>query len=95
MPIALLLNNTNFMRYREIWLDTSIRKYIQEQIKHVNTAKQMAVNTNCVIHFYPVFSGIRIVRALVLCVCFVDHCLPLGPFSFGHCVACPFSSYGF
>jgi hypothetical protein len=27
----------------------------------------------------PVFSGIRIVRTLVLCACFVDHCLPLSP----------------
>jgi hypothetical protein len=33
-----------------------------------------------------VFSGVRITRSLVLCVCFVDRCLTFCPFSFGHCV---------
>jgi hypothetical protein len=28
-------------------------------------------------------------RSLVLCVCFVDCCVYLCPFSFGHCVVCP------
>ena len=36
------------------------------------------------------FSGVRVTRSLVLCVCFVDRCLSLCPFSFGHCVVCPF-----
>jgi hypothetical protein len=43
----------------------------------------------------PVFSGIRITRSLVLCVCFVDRCLSFCPFSFGHCVVCSSSIYGF
>ena len=30
-----------------------------------------------------------------LCVCFVDRCLSFCPFSFGHCVVCPSSIYGF
>ena len=38
----------------------------------------------------PSFSGIRVTRSLVVCVCFVDSCLSLCPFSFGHCVFCPF-----
>ena len=33
-----------------------------------------------------VFSGVRVTRVLVLCVCFVDRCLSLILFSFGHCV---------
>ena len=33
----------------------------------------------------PVFSGVRVTRFLVLCVCFVDHCLSFCPLSFGHC----------
>jgi hypothetical protein len=41
-----------------------------------------------------VFSGVRVTRSLVLCVCFVDCCLSFCPFSFGHCVVCPFSIYG-
>ena len=36
----------------------------------------------------PVFSGVRVTRSLVLWVCFVDCCLILLSFSFGHCVVC-------
>ena len=42
----------------------------------------------------PVFSGVRVTRSLVLCVCFVDHCLSFCPFTFDHCVVCP-STYPF
>jgi len=43
----------------------------------------------------PVFSGIRVTRSLVLYVCFVDRCLSFCTFSFGHCVVCSSSIYGF
>ena len=43
----------------------------------------------------PVFSGVRVTRSLVLCVCYVDRCLFICPFSFGHCAVCPSSNYGF
>jgi len=43
----------------------------------------------------PVFSGVRVTRSLVLYVCFVDRCLPFCTFSFGHCVVCSSSIYGF
>ena len=36
----------------------------------------------------PVFSGVRVTRSLVLCVCFVDRCLSFCTFSVGHCVVC-------
>jgi hypothetical protein len=36
----------------------------------------------------PVFSGVRVTRSLVLCVCFVGHCLSFYTFSFGLCVVC-------
>jgi hypothetical protein len=42
----------------------------------------------------PVFSGVRVTRSLVLCVCFVDRCLSFCPFSFSHCVACSSSIEG-
>jgi len=35
-----------------------------------------------------VFSGARVTRILVLCLCFVDRCLSFCTFSFGHCVVC-------
>ena len=43
--------------------------------------------------FTPGFSGDRVTRSLVLCVCFLDRCLSLCPFSFDHYVVCP-SIYG-
>jgi hypothetical protein len=42
----------------------------------------------------PVFSGVRVTRSLVLCVCFVDRFLFFCIFSFGHCVVCSSSIYG-
>jgi hypothetical protein len=35
-----------------------------------------------------IFSGVRVTRSLALCVRFVDRCLSLCTFSFGHCVVC-------
>ena len=43
----------------------------------------------------PGFSGVRVTPFLVLCVCFVLRCLSFCPFSFGHCVVCSYSIYGF
>ena len=43
----------------------------------------------------PVFSGVRVTRSLVLYVYFVDLCLSFCTFSFGHCVVCSSSIYGF
>ena len=42
-----------------------------------------------------VFSGVRVTRSLAVCVCFVDRCLSFCTFSFGHCVVCSSSIYGF
>ena len=44
---------------------------------------------------HPVFSRVRVARSLVLCFCFVERCFSFCPLSFGHCVFCPFSIYGF
>jgi hypothetical protein len=43
----------------------------------------------------PVFSGVCVTRSLVLCVCFVDHCLSFCTFSFCHCVVCSSSIFEF
>jgi hypothetical protein len=41
----------------------------------------------------PVLNGFRVTQALVLCVCFVNHCLSFCTFSFGHCFVCSTSIY--
>ena len=43
----------------------------------------------------PVYSGVHVTRSLVLYGCFVDRCLSFCTFSFGHCVVCSSSIYGF
>jgi hypothetical protein len=43
----------------------------------------------------PGFSGVRVTRSLVLCVCFVDLCLSFYTVSFDRCVVCSSSIYGF
>ena len=43
----------------------------------------------------PIFSGVRVTRSLVLYVCFADRCFSFCTFSFGHCVVCSSSIYGF
>ena len=42
-----------------------------------------------------VFSGVRVTRSLVVYAYFVDRWLSFCTFSFGHCVVCPSSKYGF
>ena len=44
---------------------------------------------------HPGFSGVPVNRSLVLYVCFVDRCLSFCTFSFGYCVVCSSSIYGF
>jgi hypothetical protein len=45
--------------------------------------------------FTLAFSGIHVTRSLVLYICFVDRYLSFCTFSFGHCVVCSSSIYGF
>jgi hypothetical protein len=46
-------------------------------------------------HHMSYVSGVRVIRSLGLCVCFVDCCLSFCPFSFDHCVVCSSLIYGF
>ena len=41
------------------------------------------------------YCEVRVTRSLVLCECFVDLCLSVCAFSFGHSVVCSSSIYGF
>ena len=66
--------------------------------KRVNRNMWVAMwNRNCYPSGAPEFTpGFRMVRVARLSVyCFVDRCMSICPFSFGHCVVCPPSTYGF
>jgi hypothetical protein len=45
--------------------------------------------------FTPCSNRVRVTRSLVLSVCFLDSCLSFCICSFGHCVVCSSSIYGF
>jgi hypothetical protein len=66
---------------------------------HINTTGATSgagtANPSGAHEFTPGFSGVRVTRSLVLYVCFVDRCLSFCTFSFGHCVVCSSSIYGF
>ena len=53
------------------------------------------LDSNKVYIFVQFFNGVRVIRSLVLFVCFVDRCLSFSTFSFDHCVVCSSSTYGF
>ena len=42
-----------------------------------------------------VFCGVHVIQSLVLYECFIDCCLSFSTLSFGHCVFCSSSIYGF
>ena len=56
--------------------------YIQDGNKFNNMKKKL-------------YSRVCVTWSLVLCVCYVDRCLTFCSFSFGHCVVCSSSIYGF
>jgi hypothetical protein len=78
-------------------LNIKMNKYFTEeyqQIKQIQLVEQELLTLPEHLSSSPVFSGVRVTRSLVLCVCFVDRCLSFCTFSFGHCVVCS-SIYGF
>ena len=79
------------MPFRHLWLITEL---VTRLTRRATLDEQELLTLPEHLSSRPVFSGVRITRSLVLYVCFVDRCLSLCPFSFGHCVV--FSSiYGF
>jgi hypothetical protein len=74
------------------WLITGL---VTRLTRRVSLVEQTLLTLPMYMSSPPVFSEVRVTRSLVLCVCFVDRYLSCCPFSFGHCIVCPSSSYGF
>jgi hypothetical protein len=70
---------------------TTLSSVLIHCIQNNESVQEDLVFNRC--KFTPVFSVVRVARSLVLCVCFVDRCLSLCTFSFGHCVVCCSSIY--
>jgi hypothetical protein len=80
------------LHFPRSWLITG---FVTRLTRRVSVVEQELLTLPEHLNSPPVFSGIRVTRSLVLYVCFVDRCLSFYLFSFGHCVACSSSIYGF
>jgi hypothetical protein len=78
-----------------IWLWCITLQFVTRLSRRVPLVEQELLTLPEYLSAPPVLSGVRVTRSLVLCVCFVDRCLSLCIFSFGHCVVCSSSTYGF
>jgi hypothetical protein len=76
----------------ESWLHNGFVTRVKRRVSHV---EQELFTLPGHPSSFSVFSGVRVVRSLVLCVSFVDCCLSFYLFCFGHGVVCSSSNYGF
>ena len=72
-----------------------ITKFVTRLTRRVPLVQQELLTLSEHLSSPLVFSGVRVIRSLVLYVCFVDCCLSFSTFSFGHCVVYSSSIYGF
>jgi branched-subunit amino acid transport protein len=81
-----------FRSFSRPWLITG---FVTRLTRRVPLVEQELLTLPEHLSSLPVFSGVRVIRSLVLYVCFVDHCLSFCSFSFGHRVVCSSSIYEF
>ena len=72
-----------------------ITGFVTRLTRRVPLVEQELINLPEHLSSPPVFSGVPVTRSLVVRVCIVDRCLSFCTFSFGHCVVCSSSIYGF
>ena len=65
---------------RNIWSDSDNK--ILQNIQHSDILYNIGLTVHDLVHHVEH----NATRSLVLCVCFVNHCLTFCSFSFGHCV---------
>jgi hypothetical protein len=81
-----------FRSFSHSWL---IAGFVTRLIRRVPLVEQEMLTLPEHLSSSPVFSGVGVTPYLVICVFFVDRCLSFCTFSFGHCVVCSSSIYGF
>ena len=86
---VLLVVNRSFSRS---WLITG---FVTRLTRRLPLVEQELLTLPEHLSLPPVLGGAHVTRSLVLYVCFVDRCLSFCTFSFGHCVVCSSSIYGF
>ena len=76
------------MTYHMAWLVTRLIRRVSLVEQELPTRPEHLISL-------PILGGVRVTRSLILYICFVDRCLSFSTFSFGHCVVCSSSIYGF
>jgi len=76
---------------RHIKVDTKLDNYLNYMYRSYRAGTAYPSGAPV---FTPCFSGVRVIRSLVLCVCFLDRCFSFCTFSVDHCVVCS-SIYGY
>jgi predicted membrane protein len=82
-PVYLSGKHEKEKRYK-IKLSKSLKEVKSTPLTHKYMTTHLAV-----------FIGVHVTRTLVICVYFADRCLSFCTFSFGHCVVCSSTKYGF
>jgi hypothetical protein len=85
--VALVVNTSR--SFPHSWF---ITEFVTRLIRRVSIEELIILPVH--LSWHPVFSGVDVTRSLVICLCFVDRCLSLCLFSFGHYVVCPSLIYG-
>ena len=95
------VDSTNHMRHDKVYIFNGKSDTVIKPGKYTRLTRRMPLVEQELfilpehLSSSPGFSGVHGTRSVVLCVCFVDLCLSICTFSFGHCVVCSSSIYGF
>jgi hypothetical protein len=84
--------NNTICRKHNSWLVTG---FVNRLTRQVPLVEQELLTLPEHLSSSQVFSGVCVTRSLFLCVCFVVRCLFFCTFSFGYCIVCSSSIYGF
>ena len=82
----------HFPSFTHSWL---ITRFVTRLTPRVPLVEQELITLPDHLSSSPGFSGVRVTRSLILCVCFVDRFLSFRTFSFSFCVVCPSLNYRF
>ena len=77
------------------WCSWLITGFVTRLTRRMPLVERELLTLPAHLNSLPVLSGVRVIRSLVLCVCFVDRFLSFCTFSFDHCVVCSSLIYGF
>ena len=87
-------NKTDLHDITAILLKVTLNTMNQNQTKRNGNKSYGNIQLQKHLSSPPAYCGVRVTRSLVLCVCFVDRCLPICTF-LCHWVVCSSSIYGF